>query len=66
MTYLINKAREEYNRNLIDYVGNDQSKLFKAAGLLSISLRVLLTLSAQTIKSWLLISVNSLFRRLLE
>ena len=31
MTYLMNKARQEYYRNFIDDIGNDQRKLFKAS-----------------------------------
>ena len=31
VTYLMNKARQEYYRNFIDDIGNDQRKLFKAS-----------------------------------
>ena len=31
MTYLTNKARQEYYRNFIDDISNDQRKLFKAS-----------------------------------
>ncbi|PFX28126.1 hypothetical protein AWC38_SpisGene7167 [Stylophora pistillata] len=31
VTYLMNKARQEYHRNLIDDMGNDQRKLFEAS-----------------------------------
>ena len=66
VTYLMNKAREEYYRSFIGDISKDQRKLFKASNPFSISLKVLPSLLVQIIKFWLMNSVNSLFRRLLE